>query len=70
MKHLLENWNRFLNEEESEKRIGDPDFGALKRLKHLDRKSRPNPLPIRPTWALVSKIKVNLKINKRRKFRK
>ena len=26
MKHLFENWNRFLNEEESEKRIGDPSY--------------------------------------------
>ena len=26
MKNLFENWNRFLNEEESEKRIGDPSY--------------------------------------------
>ena len=26
MKPIMENWNRFLNEEESEKRIGDPSY--------------------------------------------
>ena len=26
MKNLFENWNRFLNEQESKKRIGDPSY--------------------------------------------